>query len=799
MKIKKETNIENDLKNGIKFLQAGNLNKAEKYFKRILQEIPEHFEAYHYLGIIQKQKGNFKEALGLIQKAIALKPDHAIAHNNLGTVYEALKKYDEALLAYKKSVELNPKLEDAWVNLSSLYERAGKLKEAFEVCKKALEFFSCSYKLYKVCGDFYFRIRNFPKACHYYTKALECKPDFFDAMFNLAVAKRELKEYKEAINICQKILHYNPNVPEVYNLIGVIYYDQRDFEKAINYYQKAIQIKPDFPSAYNNLGVCYKNLGNFEKAKYHFEKAIKQQPNYADAFNNLGNLFKAQGKIKEALKCYKKATQANSQFLEAWLNLGRTLCEIGNVDEGLTILNEYYKKFPDNPKVLSTLGEIFVNIGKWDEGEKLLRKSIVRMPDLLEARVNLSRVLFLKGYMKEVIEEIHSLISSFGGSAVDYSNLGNALAVLGKRDEAIQCYKTSIKLDPNYIPVYRHLAMVYHFKEGDEFCENYFELEKKISLIENLNFKIEALFALFKFYEDLGDYEKAFSYLKQGCDLKRSTVQFNIEGVEKSAEILIQVFNKDFIKSMQGYGCPTKVPVFIVGMPRSGTTLVEQILASHPEVHGAGELPFMDEAIKGLRIGNVVVKPPDDGVYLDVPQGFFEVGWRYLQKVRPLNTEALRITDKMPGNFTKIGIIALSLPEAKIIHCKRDPMDTCFSCYRTLFSHGHEWTYNLEELGRFYKVYRRIMEHWEEVLPEQFIEVEYEKLVENFQEEAKKIVTYCDLEWHPNCANFWKTERTVATASMMQVRKPIYKTSIGRWKKYEKFLEPLIKILEPIL
>jgi len=626
-------------------------------------------------------------------------------------------------------------------------------------------------------------------------------PQNFQPYFYLAIISKAKRDLQKAFEFANKSVSLNPKFVDGYNFLGGISYESGDIDKAVTYFEKALSLNPNYLPAWNNLGLCYKAKRNFEQAKFCFEKVVSLDSNYADAWNNLGTLLKGIGKKKEALNCFKKALEKNPQFLEAKLNLGLSFCEEGKVEEGIKLLQECYKAHPRNPKVLHSLASVLIERKRFDEAEKLLRQALSIAPNFIDARKNLVRLLYLKGCMKEVLEEMKVVFTLKGvNKSVDYFSLGNTFAALGKKDEAFDCYIKALELAPDYIPVYRQISLIHRFKQGDKLCNKFFDLEKRLNRTTRVDFKIEGYFALYKFYEDLGDYKKAFSYLKQGCDLKRTLFNFSIEVIERNTEKVMKIFTEKVVELSKGYGCPSKVPVFILGMPRSGTTLVEQILASHPDVHGGGELLFfINDCVKGLRIGNLVFENPQNGKFLDAPYGFFEVGWRYLQKIRPLNYEALRITDKTPTNFFLLGVIALSLPEAKIIHVKRNAMDTCFSCYRTLFVDDHEWSYNLEELGRFYLLYERIMEHWRKLFNGCFLEVQYEDLVDNFEKEAKRIIKYCELEWHPDCAKFWKTKRSVATASMMQVRQPIYKTSIGRWKKYEKFLEPLIKILEPIL
>jgi hypothetical protein len=297
-------------------------------------------------------------------------------------------------------------------------------------------------------------------------------------------------------------------------------------------------------------------------------------------------------------------------------------------------------------------------------------------------------------------------------------------------------------------------------------------------------------FALGKVYADLGQHERSFSHLIEGNALKRKQIVYDETAALAQLERMRELFTAEAMRKGRGFGDPSTVPVFIIGMPRSGTTLVEQILASHPKVYGAGELDNFEAAVANLR-GSGGARSGLGGE---------ELRWistRYLERVRATAPAAERITDKMPANFRYVGLIHLALPNARIIHIRRDPIDTCLSCFSILFAHGQFFTYDLAELGRYYRAYAALMEHWREVLPlEQMLEVQYEELVANFEPLARRIVAYCGLDWEDACLEFHKTQRPIWTASVVQVRQRIYRSSVGRWRPHEGMLRPLSEALE---
>jgi hypothetical protein len=296
--------------------------------------------------------------------------------------------------------------------------------------------------------------------------------------------------------------------------------------------------------------------------------------------------------------------------------------------------------------------------------------------------------------------------------------------------------------------------------------------------------EISLYYALYRAFEDIGDHDRAFAYLKRGSDLKRLTIPYDQAQSRLHLDRMKDMFTPAFIEQFKGRGDDSDLPVFIVGMPRSGTTLTEQIISAHPDTYGAGEL--IDLNVAEMSLGGTFT-----------PENAALLGKTYINRIRKLAPDALRITDKMPGNYYRIGMIAAALPHAKIIHCRRNPIDTCLSCYKQLFARGQYWSYTLEDLGHFYQVYEEMMDHWRTVLPGRFLEVDYEATVNDFEHQARSMINHVGLPWHPACLEPHKNKRTVLTASKTQVIQPVYKTAVESWRIYEKHLQPLIRIVAP--
>lgn len=378
------------------------------------------------------------------------------------------------------------------------------------------------------------------------------------------------------------------------------------------------------------------------------------------------------------------------------------------------------------------------------------------------------------------------------GSSPDcHHNLGSTCRVLGRFEEAEQHYATALRLKPDYAEAYFNLSQARKFSADDP------EPAAVVRQLERTGLSSEEFcflhFAAGKMQDDLGNYDLAFGHYRQGNDARQ--IDFDSEAHSAHVQRLMEIFDHELVGSTAGRP-RVELPVFVVGMPRSGTTLVEQILASHPEVFGGGELPDIRSIC-----GTLPEHTADRFPYPEcVPQlsdsiatGF---GRSYLTRLRTLDADAARIVNKTPGNYEHLGMIAMMLPGARVIHCRRDPLDTCLSCYFQRFRTGQEFSYSLEDLGSYYRRYERLMEHWRDVLPEPVFEVDYEALVDQPEETARDLIDYLGLPWDAQCMKFYESERPVTTASNWQVRQPLYRSAVRRWEKYASHLGPLRAALE---
>jgi len=366
-------------------------------------------------------------------------------------------------------------------------------------------------------------------------------------------------------------------------------------------------------------------------------------------------------------------------------------------------------------------------------------------------------------------------------------NIANLKKQTGDSAGAEQCYREILEQDPSLARAWQEMAQVKRFTARDPDIEAMRRLYKAGTLADDGRMHIS--YALGKALEDAGDYDDAFPFLAEANALKRKTLRFDIDAHRGAINELMRVFDGTMVAGVGELGFADERPIFVLGMPRSGTTLVEQILASHHAVYGAGELEAMSETVARHISGFPA------GAGLLAPAGFKAIGRDYVRALVRDAGKAQRVTDKMPRNFLFIGVIALALPKARIIHCRRSPMDTCLSAFTLHFPRGQEFSYDLAELGTYYRLYRRLMDHWHRVLPGRILDVAYEDVVAEPARKARELIDHCGLEWDEACLDFHRTKRQVTTASATQVREPVHQRSVARWKRFESHLAPLREAL----
>ena len=505
----------------------------------------------------------------------------------------------------------------------------------------------------------------------------------------------------------------------------------------------------------NNAGATLTQLDKAKEALIILDRALALNPGYADAHCNRGFALLGTDDEGKALISFKTALHHRPEYAEAHVGIARVYRELHKLDDAETEILKAIEIDPELAEAHSVMGSILVSNGHSDKGKLAFNRALEIDSESTSAQLGLGNIKLEEGHLDEAEEIFRTVMASEKETSSALFNL-------------VQSRKTK-KGDPEVVLMEEEAKKLGEVSDGKATYMN---------------------FALGKMYDDLGESDKAFPHFIEGCRLKRKTLEYDSKQKEQNFKRIAEVFSKDFIKEHKGKGNKSKTPIFVLGMPRSGSTLTEQIISSHPDVFGAGELFEMLE-VAGQNSATGEFNFPENMVDL-TPDRIKAMGKEYLANVQAKDPEAKKITDKMPANFSNIGLIHLILPKAKIVHIHRHPLDTCISCFTRMFAYNQNQTYNLKELGLFYKGYNDLMKHWRTILPKGSIyDIRYEDLVEDTEGQARSLLEYCDLEWDDQCLEFHKNKRSIRTASVTQVRQPIYKTSLARWKKYEKFLYPL--------
>jgi tetratricopeptide (TPR) repeat protein len=594
----------------------------------------------------------------------------------------------------------------------------------------------------------------------------------------LGVLQKEKGQFFDALYSMQQSVDLAPKDSQAHFNLGVTLKKLGRLDDAEASYAQAIILKPDFAQAHYNLGNTLARMGRLEEAEASYAQAIFLKPDFAQAHNNLGDTLKQLGRLDEAEARYSQAIQLKPESAEAHNNLGVTLKELGRLDEAEACYVQAIALKPDSANAYYSLGNILRELDRLDEAEERYSQAIHLKPEFFEAHNNLGVTLKQMGKLDEAKIVFAQVIAKKPNFAEAYSNLGNTLKQLGRLDEAEERYSQAIKLKPEFAEAHRHLSSMKSFKFHDEQYLKMQELHLDGSLSEEQRCHIN--FGLAKACEDLGNFKQAYKYYNEGNMLRKKQLNYDIH---QDIEIFNQIkynYQQTSKISLEKNNLPDNPkPIFIVGMPRSGTSLAEQIISSHPQIIGAGELPFVG------KFGGLLAR----GLSKIDATSLLDFRTKYLKKLQKIANDKLIVTDKMPQNFRFIGLITAAFPEAKIVHVKRNPAAVCWANYKQYFiSKNIGFCYSLEDVAKYHMLYENLMEFWESSLSQKIYQLNYELLVESQESETKKLIDYLGLDWDEKCLSPEKNKRSVATASNIQIRKKVYQGSSQQWKKYEPFL-----------
>ena len=689
-------------------------------------------------GIEAHKAGQFQEADRLYASILEAQPKHPDANHNMGVIAIGFGKTQEALLFFKKALESNPTTAQFWLSYIDVLIKLKHLEEAKAVLDQA-----------KVSGaddDILYQLEQ--KLTGSMLKIQNPQQEQLQTLISFYKQGKFKKSLSEAL----RLQHKFPDSFILYNICGASFTSMDKPKEAIDAYKKGIAINPDYVEAYNNMGNTLKNQDKLEEAIKAFKKAIAINPNYAEAYNNMGNTLKNQDKLEEAIEAFKKSIKIKPKNAEAHNNMGNTLQDQDNLEEAI----EAY------------------------------RKAIAINPNYTEAYNNMGNTLKNQDMLQEAMASYKKAIAMKPNYAEAYNNMGSAFRDQDKRADAIKAFKKAISIKHNYAAVHRNLSMLVKYNVNDPQITLVQNLMKRLDLRSEEKCHLHYAFA--KMMEDLGNLDTAFENYDLGSTLRKNLLAYTINqdqklffNLKKSQPSIVKRSLKK-LSILDGI-----VPVFILGMPRSGTTLVEQIISSHSKVTGAGELNFVSQFGAGIALG---LSAPKQENILNFRKKYLE------QLANRANGRSL-VADKMPLNFRFIALICAALPEAKIIHVQRNAAATCWSNYKHYFpSKGLGYSNDLEDILAYYQLYKNLMQFWKLSYSNRIYKLNYEKLTTNQDNETKKLIQHLNLGWEVACLNPQDNRRNIRTASSQQVKQKVYKGSSQEWRKFKPFLKNCFDVFD---
>jgi tetratricopeptide (TPR) repeat protein len=625
----------------------------------------------------------------------------------------------------------------------------------------------------------------------------------------------------------QEILKAVPGYPPASLLLGVAWRRLGDVPRALEVLKPLVKGQPRWANAHYELGLALADAEP-DAALAALRRAVALRPSMPDAWRAIGDLFVVKGDSRQADAAYAEHIRASTQDPRL-LVAGSALVE-GRIAQAEALLRAHLKQYPTDVAALRMLAEVAARLGRNADAEALLERCLELAPSFHPARHqyalilhrrnrsaaalreigylekldphnamyrNLKAVILVKiGEYQESIELYAEVLKAHPDHPKIWLSYGHTLATAGREQDSIAAYRKSIELQRSLGEAYWSLANLktFRFTDADEQAMRVQLARADLSEEDRFHFD----FAMGKALEDDRRYADSFSHYRSANDLRRSRSNYDAADMSAFVRRSKELFSKDFFETRRGFGAPSLDPIFIVGMPRAGSTLIEQILASHSLVEGTMELPDLIMIVESLAGKS---KPSETSLYPGVLAGLSaencrKIGEDYIERTRiQRKTQKPLFIDKMPNNFAHIGLISLTLPSAKIIDARRHPMACCFSAFKQQFAEGHRYSYSLEDTGRYYRDYVELMDHFDRVLPGRVHRVFYENMVADTEAEVARLLAYCGLPFESACLRFYENDRPVRTASSQQVRQPIYQSGIEHWRHYEQWLDPLKKSL----
>lgn len=675
---------------------------------------------------------------------------------------------------------------------------AGRLEEAQSLYERLCDIDPADAESRYNLGTVLKGRRLYAQAEAAFRDALRLKPDYPEALHNLGIILTELNRLDEAADCYEKALNLAPAAPSHYNL-GNLYLRRRQYEPAAEQFRRALALAPGQAEAHARLGATLGYLARYDEAEAALGEALRLKPDLAAAHGNLAAVLSAQQRHGEAVAHYRDALRL-APGATAHYRLASALARQLENDEAIEHYRQVLSLAPDHTDALNDLGNVYRQQGRYCLAEECYRRVLDINPDYLQAHINLGAVLLDTGRPAEALasyRRVLELAPETRKAVIGEANAHEKLGDIERARSLLQPFIDAGDIDPDVALAF--CALCRPLGRCGEAAALVRELLERRGESMDAHDRCLLHFALGRLLDAAADYTGAFAHFSRGNAL--ADQYFDPDRHRRYVDELISTYSAAFMNHAPRARNSSRRPVFIVGMLRSGTSLVEQILATHPDVCGAGELEEVDHIAAELPGLLGAADDPYPGCVSRLTEDLCEqLAARYLAHLSTrCPGDTARVTDKMPGNFLHLGLIAQLFPRARIIHCMRDPLDTCLSCFFQHFGRGLSYTNSLTHVGLFYREYRRLMAHWKTVIDLPVLEVRYEDLVSSQEPVTRTLLEFCGLNWDPRCLRFHESRRVVATASYDQVRQPLYDRSVGRWRHYQRELAPLTAALGDIL
>ena len=608
-----------------------------------------------------------------------------------------------------------------------------------------------------------------------------------------ALALRHLGRVDDALALLNDLIVKQPRYSRAYLELGHCYVAKRAADQAIHHYQKAVEINPALPSVWEQLAGLYRMVGEPARAQAALQQAmtIRQMPEPVIVATG----WFVDGELVQAEQLTRDYIAKHGDHFEAMRLLARIGAAMEIYDDAEILLKEVVKRVPDYHAARQDLACVLLDRHKYAEAHQELVQLVQQFPDNAHFQTLMATAVVGLGQHRQAIELYKKALLAGNKDARALAEIELSIAhshkTIGATPQAIEHYRRAIQHRGEYGDAYWSLANLKTYRFTDR------EIESMAAAITKphiaLDDQIHLSFALAKGYEDREEYAQAWHYYELGNQLKRQNSRYRPEVIELNTHNQKTVCTQAFFSARQQFGRDVRTPIFILGLPRSGSTLLEQILASHSQVEGTQELANIPRLVVELQGRNPDLNDPKyPKVLAELPAEFFiQQADQYLHDTSVYRSQKPHFIDKMPNNFRHIGLIHLMFPNAAIIDARREPMACCFGNFKQLFARGQEFSYSIEDIARYYRTYLELMEHWDTVLPGRVLRVHHGDVVADLDSSVRRILDYCGLPFEPQCLEFYKTNRSVRTASSEQVRQPIYTEGMEQWRHFEPWLSPL--------